>query len=102
LITIDTVSALAQQQIQQQYPSARIEKEAELMIDGRRALRRTMSYTQSIPWGYQTIDQQLISELLFVQDGSDLIYIGIDAPPGLAGTADTIINSIHFVTPLDQ
>lgn len=102
LVSLDTVADMAQSQIQRQYPDAHIDKESEVEIDGRRALRRTLSYTQKLPWGYQSIDQQLVSELVFIQDGSDLIYVGMDVPPGLLGTADSIIKTLHFTTPLDQ
>ena len=102
LVTLDSLAATVTQELTKRPENFREENRVKFEIDGRPALRLTFSYTLNSMWGYQPIDQAMTGELLYIQDGSDLIYIGLDVPVGLGGTADAIIDSVHFVQPVDE
>lgn len=69
-------------------------------IDGRSAIRHDAHYMLRIPG--KAIKVEIVASILIIQDGDDLIRLDIIMPPQLSSTIDEIINSVHFVKPLEK
>jgi hypothetical protein len=102
IVTLDAVNRATWQMLESTFQDVEGIGRTELVIDGRKAVRLEYAYTVVTQTGPQTVSQRLIGNMILLKDGTDYIQIEIITPLPLAGIAGSIIDSIHFVKPLDE
>jgi hypothetical protein len=68
-------------------------------IDGRLTTRRTSIQFETVAWSYHLLQERIAIDVMFIQDGRDLIMIQMGLPALLHSTVDPIFNTVHFTTP---